>query len=368
MKRIITGCLILLLTATFALADQSQTYKNITITSLATGNCLTNASGKITDTGAPCIATVNGWPGGRLTLTSAVPVMVADASAQTTIYYDTYLSNAVPVSGISLAIGSNEISVILDTSNDLSGKVYDIFAINVSGTLTLCTGPAWSTSPASGFGGSRGTGAGTSELQLSSGVWTNKNSLPHCYNNSVDKGAISANAGTYLGSFYATANGQTGMIFHPASASGGSTSAGMFLYNAYNRVLLTSVSLDNKSSWTYALTAWTTLDASTSNRVSMLDGLAQSVVYGMAAAGTSSPGNVSCVIGLDLNSASATPVTDAGANSITGTTIVSSGSFAPTLGLNYVQGMQRQSSANTGTYYGSGLASQEEYVTIGAML
>jgi hypothetical protein len=36
-------------------------------------------------------------PGGRLTLTSGVPVMTADVAAATTIYYTPYAGNSIPI-------------------------------------------------------------------------------------------------------------------------------------------------------------------------------------------------------------------------------------------------------------------------------
>lgn len=279
-------------------------------------------------------------PGGRLTLTTATPVMTADATAQGTIFYDTYSSNTVPVAGAYLTIGSNEISLILDATNQLSGKLYDVFAINVSGTLTLCAGPAWTNSTTR-----------SQAIALSAGIWTNSGSMTHCFNNAVDKGPISGNAGTYLGTFDATANGQTGMQFHPAAAAGGANAV-LGVYNAYNRVALSSTSLDNTSTWTYATATWRAADNNNSNRVSYVDGLAQSVVsctYGVLETGSNG-----AETGCDLNSTSATPAVIAYNQSASGGFNNSTVDFAPTLGLNFGQAMEYSAAGATITYYGTG--------------
>jgi len=187
-------------------------------------------------------------------------------------------------------------------------------------------------------------------LQLKSGVWTNKNALTHCYNNSTDEGSISANEATYLGTIYATANGQTGMAFKPAAAAGGSNPT-LGLYNAYNRVTYLSRNQDSTTSWTYGTSTWRASDNSSSNRVTYVDGLGQSLVSAsftqLAQGGTS----ISAAWGIDRDSTSATPATlgqfsftTAGGGAVTT-------AFTPSIGLHYIQEVE-WGSGSTPIFFG----------------
>jgi hypothetical protein len=314
---------------------------------LSSGDCAKfDASGNVIDNGATCggAGTVLTAPQGRLTLTSATPVMTADATAQATVFYDSFVGSQVPISGSMITIPSNEASLVLDATHDLSGSLYDVFAINSSG-LVLCSGPAWTSTSA------RGTGAGTTELQLSNGVWTNKNSLTNCWNNSVDKGPISANQGTYLGTFKATANGQTGMQFTPAAAAGGSNSI-LGLYNAYNQRPLLSTSRDNTATWTYTTATWRAANNNNNNRISFVDGLGQSYIDSAYTVLISNNAIAqSGVVGIDLNSTTATPFISNLTFGVSVTAFVP-GRFDPVLGLQFVQAME-YSTGSTTTFQGT---------------
>lgn len=298
-------------------------------------------------------------PQGRLTLQSGHPVATQDEVTQTTIYYDAYTGQTVPVwngSAIAnLAIGSNEISMGLDSGvpHIASGSLYDVFAVNNSGTLVMCAGPAWSS------GTSRGTGAGTTQLALNAGLWTNGFSLAHCWggaSGTTDYGTVSANQGTYLGTLYAVANGETTVQFKPAAASGGSATV-MGLWNAYNRVPIFSRSQDSTASWSYTTGTWRSADNSTSNRITFIDGLQQSFLGCSYTAGLNMSTSATAETGCDLNSTSATPtglqgvlVTGSGSG-INAGAVRGEDNFSPVLGLNYVQAME-YGSANIANWIG----------------
>lgn len=294
-------------------------------------------------------------PQGRLTLTTGTPVMTADATAQTTVYYDCQVGNNVPVAGNNLTITSCEISMGLDAGvpHIASGSVYDIFAVNNSGSPALCAGPAWSSTT------SRGTGAGTTELQRDSyGFWANKNSLTHCWggaSGTTDFGTVSANSGTYLGSFYATANGQTGMQFSPTPASGGTNNV-VALYNAYNRVAFRSMAKDSTSSWTYNANTWRSANNSNSNRITWLDGLSQSQVNASYVCNTQmASGAFGPECGINFDSTSATPgglVSDLGpqGTNTTWNRQHHGEDFTTALGLHYAQAMEKVRSG-TATFF-----------------
>lgn len=296
-------------------------------------------------------------PQGRLTLTSNTPVMNADATAQGTVYYAPHVGSLLPIySGSIWNLKSfAQLSLTLNATDNTSGSLYDIYAFNNSGTITLGTGPAWTSSTA------RGTGAGTTELELKDGIWTNKVSITLRAGGS-SLGSVAANRATYLGTAYMTANGQTGMAFKPSAASGGSNNI-LGLYNAYNRVRIDAMCRDSAADYNYASTTWRSANNSASNRVSWVDGLQLSRVLAINTVTILNPASTVGVgyIGVDLDSTSATPEIAGGAGfTATSAQVVATGTannaFAPQLGLHYVQRMEKISTG-TATFGGSGLNS-----------
>ncbi len=335
------------------------------------GDCANfgDTTGKlIADAGAPCggSGSAPAEPQGRLTLETGKPVPDADEVGVATVYYDTSgAGNLVPVwngsSMVGLAIGSNEISADLDSSNHTSGHLYDVFGYNASGSLAECFGPAWSSSSA------RGTGAGTTELEFKSGVLVNKNALTHCYAGGTDHGSISADEATYLGTVYATANGQTSMMLKPAAASGGSANV-MGVCNPYNREPLRSVERDSTSSWSYSTASWRAANGSTSNRITFVDCLGRSPTVATDFLYAFSGTGQAYDFGVDLDSTTAQPVDGAqasggGSTPGAGYNVTASDAFPPSLGLHYAQAMEYAQTSGpgvatvvVGTMYGSYLA------------
>lgn len=76
-------------------------------------------------------------PGGRLTLTTAVPVTTSDVTGATSIYYTPYLSNVIPLwdGARWKPIEFSEYTLALGTLT--SGRPYDVFAYISSGVLAL---------------------------------------------------------------------------------------------------------------------------------------------------------------------------------------------------------------------------------------
>lgn len=76
-------------------------------------------------------------PGGRLTLTTAVPVTTADVTGATSIYYTPYVTNIIPLwdGARWKPIEFTEYTLALGTLS--SGKPYDVFAYISSGVLAL---------------------------------------------------------------------------------------------------------------------------------------------------------------------------------------------------------------------------------------
>jgi hypothetical protein len=292
----------------------------------------------VTTTGAPQT------PGGRLTLTSGSPVMTADVTGAGTIYFDPYVSaNLWLYGGASWSAYSfSELSLSLSSTYQSSGGLYDAYVFLNGGSPTLGAGPAWSSSS------SRGSSAAIAQLN---GIWTNSGALT--VNNGSSTYSVPANEGLYVGTFYATANGQTAMQFSPSAASGGSNNK-LGLYNAYNRVRTISVESDSTNTWTYSTATWRAADNSTSNRITFLDGLGQSFIEArFGSQGYASATNTGqCYLGVNLNSTSAGPATQfVGYNpSVNNEQITAFYSNPPVLGLNYAQAMEYTYNPGTCTW------------------
>ena len=312
-------------------------------------------TGDITST-AGAVATVLAaplTPGGRLTLTSNTPVMAADATAQGTVYYTPYVSARLPLyTGSVWAMRAfSQSTPTLNSTDNTSTNLYDIFVVDVGGTLTLATGPAWTNSTTR-----------ADAITMLNGIWVNNASIALRAGGSALTGSpFAANLALYLGTIYCTANGQTGMAFQPSAAAGGSAAI-LGLYNAYNRVRVSGMSRDSTASWTYNSGTWRATNNNANNRVSYIDGLAQAFINArstiMGEVASSNYGS----IGINRDSTSATPALalNFGLNSTPSVQfpVHVGGEFLPSLGFHYIQGMEaRPAGAGNVTFYGGGYQS-----------
>jgi hypothetical protein len=285
-------------------------------------------------------------PQGRLTLVSGTPVQIADQVNKTAIFYTPYIGSMLPIlSGTNFIAGNfSELTLTLNTSAHLSGNLYDIFAFLNAGVRTLGTGPAWSTAT------SRGTGAGTTQVSALQGLQTNANTIT-LKNGTNTFAGIGVGQAVLLGTFYATANGQTGAAFKPTAAAGGSNNI-IGISNLYNRIKQPAICRDSNTSWTYATANWRQMDNSASNRINVVDclGISPAKAHLQVSLSPGTAGN-SFAIGVNLNSASATPnifsitIQPTGSNYIPAS---SDESFYPSLGFNYYQAME-ESDGSTAT-------------------
>jgi hypothetical protein len=222
-------------------------------------------------------------PQGRLTLTSATPVLASGVSAATAVYYTPYVGNLVPIyNGSSMVPAEfSELTLSLVASHALS-TIYDVFVFSNSGVLTLVTGPAWSVSTAGS--GARGTGAGTTQLTRVKGLWTNAVSMTA--RNGSTTYTVAANLATYVGSIFV--DGTAGQVTCHASY-GQSRKFGV--WNAYNRKPIILQAGDSTSSWSYSSVTVRPSNNSTANSLTVFSGLPEepfSVTYKQYAQGGSS--------------------------------------------------------------------------------
>ena len=226
------------------------------------------------------------FPQGRLTPTSATPVINADASGATAIYYTPYVGNLVPIyNGASFSLLTfAELTLTLNNPGHLATSLYDVFAYSSSGSAAIATGPAWSSPLFTGSGyvqagastiitagasaTPRGTGAGTTQLSRINGVWVNTVSMT-ARNGASGSIAIPANQGTYLGTIWtdSTAGAVTCHVSYGQARKFG-------VWNAYNREPIVLVGGDSTASWTYPTNAaYRAANATAANTVTTLCGL-----------------------------------------------------------------------------------------------
>jgi len=207
-------------------------------------------------------------PQGRLTLTSATPVVTGDVTAATAVYYTPFVGNLVPIYNGTTMIPTefSELTLSLVASH-AANIIYDLFVFSNSGVLTLVSGPAWSVSTAGS--GARGSGASTTQLTRIKGMWVNAVSITG--RNGSTTYSIGANLATYVGSMYMDgSNGQ--LSVH--GTFGQSRKYG--LWNAYNRSPITVKAGDATASWTAGGTQGGTLrpaNNATANSITLFSGL-----------------------------------------------------------------------------------------------
>ena len=297
-------------------------------------------------------------PQGRLTLTTAVPVLTADVTAATAIYYTPWVGRSVPIYDgtkfVNTDIGG-ELSLALDSNSGhtgyhQSGKNFDLFVINDGGTIRLASGPAWSSDTAR-----------AESLSRLNGVLVSDASIVLRFGSASGNTVTYTNRATYVGTFRASADGQTQMKFG-GSASGGTPGA-FNLWNAYNQEIAAAVVRDSASAWTYNSTTPRQAHASAGNQVQLLIGVSgRPVVATYVATVTAGSVSAGCGVGIGLDSTSAYAAgSDIGFCNASGADypIAAIADLYPDVGWHTVAALENVSSANTSTFYGASGAAKK---------
>jgi hypothetical protein len=213
------------------------------------------------------------FPQGRLTLTSGVAVPESDVVGATTIYYVSggtgryvprWNGTAVLPMNITAGLSQPLDSNAAHTNYHQSGFNFDEFVFLDGSTVRLGSGPSWAAGAVAGSDTARGTGAGSTELELFQGILVNKNSIVLRWGSGAsDTTTIPARQATYVGSFRTIANGQTT-----------DSKEKRLLFNAYNQTLRMMARYDAAASWVYTTSAWRQANGNTANKLQVLFGLA----------------------------------------------------------------------------------------------
>jgi hypothetical protein len=228
---------------------------------------------------------------GRLTLTSATPVTSGDVTGATTVYFTPYKGNVVALYDGNRFVATEFTELSQATSDTTKSPAavannsgYDIFVWNDGGTLRATRGPAWS-SIAVGSS-SRGTGAGTTELELLEGRYVNKFDITN--------GPL-ARRGLYVGSIKSDGSSQIN-----------DSQAIRNVWNQYNRTERPVKVTDTTDTWTYTTNTWRQANGNTANLVEYFCGFAEDAADITAAANAAnSAAAVDFAVSVGLNSSTA---------------------------------------------------------------
>ena len=237
-------------------------------------------------------------PQGRLTLTTNTPVLAADVSNTAVVYYTAYTGNFVPVwNGASFTNLSFAADLTLTlTAAASSNSIVDVFAINNGGVLALGFGPVWAT--ATPGSGARGSGAGTTALVRTGGIWTNANVIT-LLNGATTYANVPAGRATYLGSVSVNSvAGQTTCL----GTWGQSRKWGV--WNAYNRTHIQMIAGDATASWANVPSSWRVSNNNTANSILAFTGLPEEPILSWFTQ-TLSNNNRNSQLGIGWNSTAA---------------------------------------------------------------
>jgi hypothetical protein len=291
-------------------------------------------------------------PGGRLTLTSGTAFPIADVAMASVIYYTPALSEWIRVfngtaddltlfSELSLQLDN----VSTDTGYHQAGKQFDLFVFKSSGTK-LGTGPAWASD------NSRGTGAGTTEIEFFKGHWRNKNAITLRYGSATGNTvSIPARQATFVGSFRATFDGvATDTILR------------RLLSNAYNptpRFLFANAETLG-TTWNYTILTWRQVNANPLNKIELLQCLSGGPLESTAISSAAhSIGNATKYVGIGVNSITTNSGKD-GLIATTGAGLLAQGFSnyaAPAqLGYTYLAWLEISAASGTTSWYAGDVA------------
>lgn len=228
-------------------------------------------------------------PGGRLSLTSGIPVTTSDVTAATTIYYVCYKSDRVPLfdgtNWSTWSIGAQLQQATADNTKSPAAVVansnYDCFIWNDAGTIRLSRGPAWTSDT------SRGTGVGTTEITTINGRYVNKNSITN---------GPGATLGLYVGT-----------VRSDGSAQINDSKAKRHVFNAYHRVRRMMSVLLSGATWLYGSATIRQANATLTNQLDMVLGLSEDAVVARVRvpAEDSAGAGGSAFVGIGLDSTTA---------------------------------------------------------------
>jgi hypothetical protein len=190
--------------------------------------------------------------------------MTSAVSNQTVVYYTPYVGNQIPLYNGTSLVPTTFIEISQATTDATKSPAavaanqnYDVFVWSDSGTVRCTRGPAWSSDTA------RGTGLGTTELQMVQGVLTNRFAITN---------GPAANRGTFVGTIRSNASSQIDFTF--GAGGNGGVAGSLNVWNCYNRADIWAFTVDTIS-YTYATSTVRQAHGATGNKINFISGLAE---------------------------------------------------------------------------------------------
>lgn len=254
----------------------------------------------------------------RLTLTSGAPVTTSNVAGATSIYCAPYKGNQIGLyTGSAWVIrSSSEFSLALGTLT--SGKPYDVFCYDNSGTPTL-------------------------EFLVWTSDTTRATALAYQDGILVKSGDATRR---YLGTFYTTSTTTTE-----------DSETKRYLWNYYHRVKRTMRRVETTASWTYTTNTFRQANGSSSNQVECVLGVSEDAVNVNVTSSCVNSSTVSVMVGIGVDS---TTINSAVSNG--GITINASHACAQSAvydgivsaGRHYFAWLEASEAGGTTTWYGNG--------------
>lgn len=260
---------------------------------------------------------------GRLTLTSGTPVTTSDVTAATSVYFTPYRGYSLGLYASSEWVEYTFSEITISLASKTANLPYDVF-IYPSG------------------------GSATAELV----AWTNTTTRATAL--ATQNGVLVKTGSTdrrYVGTVCIT--GTTGQCEDSV--------LNRFVYNHYHRVRRALLVQETTNTWNYTTATWRSLNNSTTNRVSLIQGWAEEPIQltAIAAATNTNAASFGVAIGEDSTS---TPVSTAvgvglaqsAAYGAGGTSIhvIAQLDKVPVVGVHYYQILEASQAAGTTSWYG----------------
>jgi hypothetical protein len=296
-------------------------------------------------------------PGGRLTLTTAVPVTTADVAGAASHFYTPHRHNRIKLydgtrwkwytfAELTQAANDNTKSPAA-TEASLN---YDVFVWDDAGTVRATRGPKWTAGAVAGSDTARGTGANSTELEFFEGRWVNKIAITN---------GPAARRGLYVGS-----------IRSDGASQFNDTAAKRHVWNT-NGVARPLRAMDGTNSWTYTTATLRQANGSAANQVDFLIGLVGDAVEVSAlhmAASDQAVGviTIAAGIGLDATNAHAADSThQTGGNSASNVSLPLTAHYRgqPGLGRHFLALLEYSSATGTTTWYGDNAGDRQSGLT-----
>lgn len=209
--------------------------------------------------------------GGYLTPSVGVPLITADAVAATSVWWEPFASNVIPVikGGAYHMRQFAAMELVLNNPNHEANCLYDVFIDDNAGTLRIGTGPKWTNSGAGT--GDRGTGAGTTQISRGAdGIWSNAVSMTA--RNGATTYTIPAGGGTYVGTILIDAVGT--VTCHRSWGSNRKWG----IWNRWNRHPVVPKCGDSTASWAYGTNTIRASNGDANNRINVIQGLPEDII------------------------------------------------------------------------------------------